>query len=182
MLAWAALLAGRSASANEPTEGTYMLEGGSYTVSLKMVDGALLLQEPNKNTPYSAQGDGSYHAYNPNTNTTYGIRRIDARTIEAFKPSSNSAPSRLVLVSSAAPAGDAVTSAESEKWEALANRYRERSQSDPANVQSWTACDAVAMKRSVSSKADAGAYAAQIGAMLRQLDATGSPCPEVFSF
>lgn len=180
--AWASLLWSISAAANEPTAGTYQLEGGSYIISVKMDGKALLLQEPNKTTSYSAQGDGSYHAFNPNTNATYGIRRIDERTIEAFKPGTNNAPSRLILIASATPAGPAMVSDESEKWEEMAQRYLERSQSDPANAQKWTACGAVAMKRSVSSKADADAYAAQIAAMLQQLYSTSSPCPDVLQF
>ncbi len=171
------------AAADGPTAGTYMLEGGSYTISLEMDGGNLVVHEPNKDSSYTRQADGSFQVYNPNTNATYGIRVIDERTIEAFKPNvPESAPSRLVLINRAVAEGEAVSSDESEKWSEIANSYMERSQSDPANVQSWTACGAVAMKRSVASKADADAYAQQMASMLRQMDAAVSPCPEVFTF
>lgn len=171
------------AATGGPTAGTYMLEGGSYTISVEMDGDSLVVHEPNKDTPYTRQADGSFHAYNPNTNATYGIRVIDEHTIEAFKPNvPGNTPSRLVLINRATPEGEAVASAESDKWSELADSYMERSQSDPANIQSWTACGAVAMKRSVASQADADAYARQMASMLRQMDATSSPCPEVFTF
>jgi hypothetical protein len=134
-------------------------------------------------TSYTRQADGSYHAYNPNTDTTYGLRVVDEYTIEAFKPNApGNTPSRLVLMQRTANSSEVVSTDESDKWSNIADSYMQRTQSDPANIQSWTACGAVAMKRSVSTKADADIYAKQIAAMLRQMDATSSPCPEVFVF
>jgi hypothetical protein len=164
------------------TPGTYVLEGGSYTMSVEMVDGMLVVHEPNKDSPYSPQADGTYHFYNDNNGQTYGIRVIDANTLEAFKPGTSNPPSRLVLLNSAVPTGEAVASEESSKWEDIAMQYMERAQTDSANVQSWTACGAVAMKRSVSPQAEADQYAAQMAAMLQQMDAGSSPCPEVMQF
>lgn len=178
---FAALWAGL-AHAAPPTSGTYMLEGGSYVITVQMDGGNLMVEEPNKTSPYAPQNDGSFHFFNPNTNTNYGIRKIDDRTIEAFKPGTSQPSSRLVLISTALPSAEDISSSESEKWENIANDYMERSQNDPANVQSWIACGGVALKRSISTKADADAYAQQIAAMLRQMSATSSPCPEVFSF
>lgn len=185
VLAWlacCALLWAGLAHTNPPTSGTYMLEGGSYIITLAMDGENLMVEEPNKISPYSPQQDGSFHFFNPNTNTNFGIRKIDDRAIEAFKPGTSQPPSRLVLISGAVPSSEAISNSESEKWENIANDYMERSQSDPANVQSWTACGAVALKRSLSSKADADAYAGQMAMMLRQMSATSSPCPEVFTF
>jgi hypothetical protein len=177
-----ALVAVPAFAQSELTAGTYILEGGSYTISVEMVDGALVVHEPNKDSPYTRQADGSYHFYNPNTDATYGIRVIDARTIEAFKPGTSNPPSRLVLMNSAVSTGEDVSSEESSRWEELAGQYLERSQTDPDNAQSWTACGAVAMKRSVSTQAEADQYAAQMASMLQQLDAGSSPCPEVIQF
>jgi hypothetical protein len=174
-----------SAVAQQPplTAGSYMLDGGSYMISAEMGGANLIVHEPNKDTTYTPQPDGSFHAFNPNTNTTYGMRIIDERTLEAFKPGApNIAPSRLVLVNRATPTGPDISSEESERWSDFAETYAQRSQADPANIQSWTACAAVAMKRSTSSTADADAYAAQVASMLKQMDARSSPCPDVISF
>lgn len=176
------LFAAPALAQSSATPGTYILEGGSYTMSVEMVDGMLVVHEPNKDSPYSPQADGSYQFYNDNNGQTYGIRVIDERTLEAFKPGTSNPPSRLVLLNSAVQTGEAVASDESERWEELAMQYLERSQTDPANVQSWTACGAVAMKRSTSSQEEADQYAAQMAAMLQQMDAGSSPCPEVMQF
>lgn len=171
------------AEEQQPTAGTYMLEGGSYTISIEADGDGILVHEPNKDTVYGRQADGSFHAYNPNTETTYGIRVIDERTIEAYKPNLlGSTPSRLVLIDRAVADSDFVARPDTDKWSKIAEDYMVRSQSDPENIQSLTACGAVAMKRSIASQADAEAYAQQMAAMLQQLDSRVSPCPEVFSF
>jgi NADH:ubiquinone oxidoreductase subunit B-like Fe-S oxidoreductase len=66
-----------------------------------------------------------------------------------------------------------------EQWVNLAEQYRARTQTDPANVQAWTACAAVAMKRAVGTKKDADRYAQQMATMLKQMDARSSPCTDV---
>ncbi len=163
--------------------GTYMVEGGSYMIELRQDGDTLVVVEPNKESPYARQGDGSYTFYNENTDTTYGIRILDANTIEAFKPDYPDAPAtRLVRmggpVADAGDGGDAAP-ADADRYGALAEEYANRIESDPANVQSWTACAAVAMKRSTANPSESDAYAAQMAAMLRQMDAAASPCPEV---
>jgi hypothetical protein len=160
--------------------GTYVIDNGGYSIDVKMDGGNLVVVEPNKTSTYVKQADGSYHFTNPNNGITYGIRIIDDRTIEAFKPGTDNPPTRLSLLGSP---GGATTAdvADSEKWEKLAGQYSERIQSDPANVQANVACAAVAMKRSVASKDEADAYAAEMVAMLRQMDASSNPCPEVIT-
>jgi hypothetical protein len=184
---WVGLVASVAASAaaqqSALTAGSYMLDGGSYMISVEMQGPNLVVHEPNKDTTYAPQADGSFHAFNPNTNTLYGMRIVDERTLEAFKPGvPNNAPSRLILVNRATPTGSDISSEESERWSELAEKYAGLLQTDPANIQSWTACAAVAMKRSTSSKADADAYAAQMASMLKQMDARSSPCTDVMSF
>lgn len=174
---------GALAQASGSASGTYMVEGGSYTIELRQEGDTLVVVEPNKESPYSRQADGSYAFYNENTDTTYGIRVLDANTIEAFKPDFPDNPAtRLVRTGGAvADGGDAQGAAEADadRYGALAEHYAGMIGTDPANAQSWSACAAVAMKRSTSNPAESGAYAAQMAAMLRQMDAAGSPCPEV---
>lgn len=161
--------------------GTYMVEGGSYMIELRQDGETLVVVEPNKESPYARQADGSYAFYNPNTDTTYGIRILDANTIEAFKPDFPDNPAtRLVRMGGAvASGGEDAAPADADRYGALAEHYAGLIESDPANVQSWTACAAVAMKRSTSNPSESDAYAAQMAGMLQQMDAAASPCPEV---
>lgn len=180
LLAFAIIAASASLLAADVTPGTYMLEGGSYTIEIRRDGDGLAVVEPNKDSPYARVDDDEFHFYNPNTETNYGIRYLDARTIEAFKPDvPGNIGSRLVLMGGAA---DAVAeSDDSGRYEALAEQYAGRIESDPDNVQAWAACAGVAMKRSVSTVADADAYARQMAQMLQQIMPPGSasPCSDV---
>ena len=175
----AALVAAASATA-EPG-GTYATDGG-YSIDVKMDGDNLVVVEPNKTSTYVKQADGSYQFTNPNNDITYGLRVLDDQTIEAFKPGTDNPPTRLTLLGSA---GGATTAdvADSDKYDALAQHYSELAQSDPDNVQAYTACAGVALKRSVASREEADAYAAQMESMLRQVLVDGSmnPCPDVFT-
>ena len=180
----AAILAAPAALAADVTPGTYMLEGGSYSIEIQPDGDGLVVVEPNKESPYTRVDDDEFHFYNPNTDTNYGIRYLDERTIEAFKPDQpDNVGSRLVLMSRSG--SDAIVeNDDSARWEALAEEYAARIESDPVNVQAWAACAGVAMKRSVSTAADADAYAQQMAQMLQQMMPEGSPspCGEVMAF
>ena len=103
LLACAAVLAPAAVLAADVTPGTYMLEGGSYTITVRADGDGLVVVEPNKDSPYARFDDDEFHFYNPNTQTKYGIRYLDARTIEAFKPEvDGNVGSRLVLIGGAA--------------------------------------------------------------------------------
>ena len=176
-----AITAPAAALAADVTPGTYMLEGGSYTITIEADGDGLLVREPNKDSPYARHDDDEFHFYNPNTQTNYGIRYLDERTIEAFKPDQpDNVASRLVLMDRAG-ADVAVESGDSARYEALAQDYAARIESDPDNVQVWAACAGVAMKRSVSTVEDADAYARQMAQMLQQMMPAGSasPCSDV---
>ena len=175
-----ALLASASAFAADITPGTYMLEGGSYTITIDKDGDGLVVREPNKNSPYTRFDDDEFHFWNENTQTNYGLRYVDARTIEAFKPDvPDNAPSRLVLMGGSTDA--VVDSPDSERWEDLAGQYSARIEGDPDNAQAWASCAAVAMKRSISTVPDADAYAAQVKQMLQLMmgEGSASPCPDV---
>jgi hypothetical protein len=170
-----------SAQSAGSATGTYMVEGGSYMIELRQDGDTLVVVEPNKESPYARQADGSYAFYNPNTDTNYGIRIVDANTIEAFKPDYPDNPgTRLVRMGGAVASVDAepVDSAESDRYGAMAEHYSGLIETDPGNVQSWSACAAVALKRSTSNPAESDAYAAQMVAMLKLMDVSSSPCPD----
>jgi len=171
---------GVSASCLAAPGGTYVIAGGGYSIDMTMDGDTLVVVEPNKTSPYGKQADGSYHFTNPNNGITYGIRVIDDATIEAFKPGSDNPPTRLTRLGGG---GEATTAdiADADKYSALAERYNQLAESDPANIQVHVACSAVALKRSVASREEADAYAAQMVGMLRQLDASANPCPDVIT-
>ena len=170
-----AMLVSATAQAATITPGTYMLEGGSYTITVETDGDGLLVREPNKDSPYTRFDEDEFHFWNDNTQTNYGLRYLDDRTIEAFKPDvPGNVGSRLVLVGGGT---GIVESDDSERWEQLAQDYSARIESDPANVQAWAACAGVAMKRSVSTVEDADDYARQMAQMLQQMMPAGSPSP-----
>lgn len=160
------------------TPGTYILDGGSYVIEVQRDGDGLLVVEPNKRSPYSWSAGRDFHFYNPNTDTTYGIRVVDARTIEAFKPFvDGNVPSRLTLLSAAAsdtPQEDLGDPG----YEAIAEKYAAMIETDPANVQSWTACAAAAMKYGIATREEADAYARQMIDILRLMDAQSTPCED----
>ena len=169
------MLVSATAQAATITPGTYMLEGGSYTLTIESDGDGLLVREPNKDSPYTRFDEDEFHFWNDNTQTNYGLRYLDDRSIEAFKPDvPGNVGSRLVLVGGGT---GIVESDDSERWEQLAQDYSARIESDPANVQAWAACAGVAMKRSVSTVEDADAYARQMAQMLQQVMPAGSPSP-----
>jgi hypothetical protein len=160
------------------TPGTYMLDGGSYVIEVQRDGDGLLVVEPNKRSPYAWQGGRDFHFYNPNTDTTYGIRVVDARTIEAFKPFvDGNVPSRLTLLSAAAT-GSPQEALGDPAFEAIAEKYAAMIETDPANVQSWTACAGAALKYSMATREEADAYARQMIQMLRLMDAQSTPCED----
>src|SRR5690606_3776277 len=59
-------------------------------------------------------------------------------------------------------------------------KYQALSTSDPDNAQSWTACSAAALKRSLATGAEADAYGMQVAQMLRLIAVNGevTPCPD----
>jgi hypothetical protein len=173
-------MATASAQSTGSASGTYMVEGGSYMIELREEGNALVVVEPNKESAYALQADGSYTFYNPNTDTNYGIRILDANTIEAFKPDYPDNPGTRLVRMGGGMASDAgaVDSGESDRYGAMAEHYAGLIETDPVNVQAWTACSAVALKRSMSNPGEADAYAAQMVAMLQLMDVSSSPCPD----
>ncbi|HVI58057.1 MAG TPA: hypothetical protein VM619_04175 [Luteimonas sp.] len=159
------------------TAGTYMLDGGSYVIEVQRDGDGLLVVEPNKRSPYAWQGGRDFHFHNPNTDTTYGIRVVDARTIEAFKPfQAGNVPSRLVLVGAAT--GTAQETLGDPAFEAIAEKYAAMIEQDPANTQAWAACAGAALKYGNATREDADAYARQVIAMLRLMDTQATPCED----
>jgi hypothetical protein len=176
-----------AAAAQKVSDGTYILEGGSYSIEVVQDGDNLVVVEPNKRSPYTRQADGSFHFYNPNTDTVYGIRVIDNQTIEAFKPfQGGNVPTRLVRLggtpSQEAPSQESASEPETAGNDAgaIADRYQKLAQTDPDHVQAWTACAAAAKKRELATNEEADAYAAQMAEVLKLIlvDPSRSPCED----
>jgi hypothetical protein len=161
------------------TSGTYATDTG-YSIHVEARGDILEVREPNKTSRYRKTAPGVFEFTNPTNDITYGIRVLNASTLEAFKPGSPHPGTRLALrggatYKGAAPAGG------SERYQKLADTYMERSQSDPANAQAWTTCSAAALARVHHAAAEAERFAHQAATMLKLLHASSSPCPEVIS-
>lgn len=184
MLVTLSLLIGAPAAAQTTDfkNGTYMVRDGGYTIEVSHDGAGMRVQEPNKDSHYTQVSPGTYQVYNENTQTNYGMRVVDDHTLMAFKPDQPDAPpTELVLINSApGEVGVTVSDEVAGRYEALAEQYRQKSESDPANIQVWTACSAVALKRSVSNAQEADAFSNQMAAMLKQMlvDTNTSPCPD----
>lgn len=157
-------------------DGTYVLEGGSYSLDVKQEGEDLVVVEPNKTSRYELQRDGTYRFTNPNNGISYWLRVIDDRTIEAFKKEGGNVPSRLVRVGGSPGPASAPPNPAAE----IAERYKALSQSDPDNAQAWTACAAAALKRSLATRAEADAYGAEMVQVLKLIvvDPSRSPCED----
>lgn len=137
--------------------------------------------EPNRTSVYKQVRPGTYEFINQNNrNIRYWMTVIDDRTLEASKPDTDAAPTRLILQQGAAARQVVETN---RNWAALADKYMHLSERDPDNIQSWTMCATTAYSRSTMSQADGDAYAAKTAALLKQMgESNQSPCPEVISF
>ena len=165
-----------SAGAAVFVDGTYVLEGGSYSIDARRDGADLVVTESNKVSRYQAHADGVWHFHNANVDIVYGLRVVDGRTLEAFKPyQPSAAPTQLRRVGGAAPRAELkATNAETN---AIAERYKQKAQQDPTNVQVWSACALAAHKRSVSPGPAADLYGMQMAQVLKEMMAEGSPTP-----
>ncbi|BAN45737.1 hypothetical protein [Metapseudomonas resinovorans] len=159
----------------ESLAGTYVIEGGSYSMTVEQEGNALVVVDGNKRSRYEPQGDGSYRYYNPVSGSTFSLRFDDHGRVEADRVPSEGTPSILARVD-APIAADAAT--DNQAHLAIAQRYSELAQNDPDNAQAWTMCAAVAFKRSQSDGEDFSRYARQMADNLKLMDANGNPCSD----
>ncbi|MCY1346514.1 hypothetical protein D9M68_280210 [compost metagenome] len=157
-------------------DGTYVIEDGSYSMDIEQDGSDLVVVEPNKRSIYVRQGDGSYYFSDPTTGSTFSLRYVDERTVEADRVPSSGSPSVLKRVEV-----QAATEASSlnQAYAAIAQRYGEMAQSDPDNAQAWTMCSAVAFKRSLADGEDFSRYARQMSETLKLIAVDSiNPCSD----
>ena len=176
-----ALLMGLSfaSGAQAGADGTYVMDGGAYSINVEFTADGIQIVEPNKTSLYKATGGNEYQFTNPTNGITYGLRVVNDETIEAFKP--GSAQPSTTLKRRAEFSVNTEENPDSAKYEALAEKFMGLSQSDADNVHVWAACGAAALGWATLSADQARSMASQSAAMLKPImtSAGGSPCPEV---
>lgn len=177
MLTFLAAFTMASAASAQPgafTPGSYVTPDGFYTIQVQADGTNLTIVEPNRTSAYAPAGVGVYHFTHPN-GTTYGIRVVDARTLESFKPGSGAAPTRLSLREQPEPG--VIGTDESERYLALALQYQQRAEADSDNAHVWTACAAAAMTRSTLMEAGYREYTTQLVQMLKPIMTSPAQTP-----
>jgi hypothetical protein len=161
------------------TNGTYVIQGGSYSIDVEFVPEGLQIVEPNKTSLYTPTGEGVYEFTNPDNGVPYGIRVIDDNTIEAFKPKSGQPGTVLKRSGATAMAVDENDPSYS-KYMAIAQKYTALSENDPDNLQVWTACAAAAFSWAHMPADQASQLASQSAMMLKAImnDTSGTPCDD----
>lgn len=169
-------------SAWATTDGTYVMEGGVYSIDVRFGPQTLTVVEPNKTSIYQQQGSSNEYWFTNTTNQNilYGLRVVDDVTLEAFKPNQpGNIPTTLRLRQ---PYGVGNEPAEdvAEAAQALADHYMALTESDPINAQTWTQCASVAMVRAMLPEQQADETALQAATLLKMIsvDTSRSPCAD----
>jgi len=162
------------------TDGTYVMDGGAYSINVQFTADGLQIVEPNKTSLYRETGNNEYQFTNPTNGIVYGLRVLDDETIEAFKPGSSQAATTLKRSIANAYTVDE-ENPNYAKYSALADKYAELTQSDADNVHVWAACGAAALGWANMPADQAKTMAGQSAALLKSImtNTGGSPCPEV---
>ncbi len=162
--------------------GTYRTATG-YALELTFDGDTAKTVEPNKTTVFQKKSANEYVWDPGDGRPPFGIRVIDDDTMEFFRPGTGNPPTVLTRAKPHIEEKSPAESANFEKYNALAQGYLQKSQSDPANAHVWASCGTVAYKRAVESQAAGDAYAREAVTMLKPImaDAGTTPCPEVIS-
>lgn len=156
--------------------GTFVLQDGSYSITVEEDGGNLVVVEPNKRSVYTPDGGGRYRFHNENTGSDFYLQVLDEDTLEAGRVPQGGAPSILRRVDAAAAMA---AFEQNDALASIAQQYAERAQSDPANAQAWSFCAAVAFKRAMGEGAEAAQFAQQTAQVLQTILETGAnPYPD----
>lgn len=157
-------------------DGTFVLQDGSYSITVEEDGGNLVVVEPNKRSVYTPDGSGRYRFHNANTGSNFYLRVIDDNTLEAGREPQSGAPSILKRVDTAAAMA---AFEENDELTAIAQDYAERAQSEPDNAQAFSFCSAVAFKRAMGEGAESAQFAQQTAQLLQSImEGTVNPCPD----
>jgi hypothetical protein len=156
--------------------GTFVIEDGSYSITVEEEGGNLVVVEPNKRSVYAPAGDGSYQFHNDNTGSDFYLRVLDDNTVEAGRMPQSGSPSILKRVDMGAKVA---ALEENDELSALAERYATQAETDPVNAQAWSMCAAVAFNRAMGDEAQSAQFAQQTAQILQSiLVGSNNPCPD----
>lgn len=160
----------------EAVSGTFVLDDGSYSITVEEEGANLVVVEPNKRSVYTPAGDGSYQFHNDNTGSDFYLRVLDDNTLEAGRVPQSGSPSILKRLDT----GAAMAALEENSGlTAIAERYAAQAETDPANAQAWSMCSAVAFNRAMGEGGTAAQFAQQTAQLLQSiLVGSGNPCPD----
>ena len=104
MLSRAALAVGLLLAVGQAlaVNGTYVMDGGSYSITVEEEGANLVVVEPNKRSVYTPAGDGSYQFHNDVTGSDFYLRVLDDDTLEAGRVPQTGTPSILRRLDTAA--------------------------------------------------------------------------------
>jgi len=163
------------------TDGVYAIQNGYYSINVKFAENSLTIVEPNKTSTYLKDTSGNYIFTNPTNNITYGMRVVDDKTIEAYKPGVPNSTTVLTLKSASAKAS---SEDKGNQMKALADKYFKLAESDSNNVHTWANCASVALAYSSLSLEKAKEMELQAATLIKLSQspvANSSPCSEVIS-
>ncbi|WPC30965.1 hypothetical protein [Acinetobacter towneri] len=166
------------------TNGTYSIQNGYYSIDARFEENKLVIVEPNKTSTYLKNSSGDYIFTNPTNNITYGMRVLDDKTLEAFKPGVPNSSTILTLKSSAPKVQSASNDGKSNQMKALADKYFKLAETDSDNVHTWANCASVALAYSSLSMDKAKEMELQAATLIKLSQspvASTSPCSEVIS-
>ncbi|MGH8178981.1 MAG: hypothetical protein ACREV5_22195 [Steroidobacter sp.] len=165
-----------AAAVSAGTNGTYVMDGGAYSINVEFVAEGLQIVEPNKTSLYTSTSPGVYEFTNPNNGIHYGLRVIDENTIEAFKPGSAQPGTVLKRSGGAAMVVDE-DNPNYAHYAGIAEKYASMIESDPDSVHAWSACAAAALAWAHMPAAEATQLVIQSATMLKSIMGEGSPTP-----
>jgi hypothetical protein len=155
------------------------MDGGSYTIAVEVGENELVVVEPNKRSVYRRVGaTKEYRFFNANTGSTFALTVVDDRTLRASRVPETIAPNILRLVGASTALAAA---SETDRFKAIAERYRLLAEGDTDNTQVWTFCAAAAMGWAMRPEAEAAAYAWRAAQQVKPIavDPARTPCPDV---
>ena len=156
--------------------GTFVLEDGSYSITVEEEGANLVVVEPNKRSVYTPAGDGSYRFHNDNTGSDFYLRVRDDNTVEAGRVPQSGSPSILRRVDMAAKVA---ALEENDELTSIAERYAAQAEADPVNAQAWSMCAAVAFNRAMGDSDQSALFARQTAQVLQSiLVGSTNPCTD----
>lgn len=179
VLAFSQLVEAQAAT-RQGTSGRYVTNE-SVSVQVTFEGDSVTTTEHGRTTSYTRDGENEF-IHTTAENKVFGIRVVDAKTLQAFRRDIQLPPTKLTLLP-ARSEGDTtpVDRSIADKYDALAKKYFELAQTDPANTLSWVSCAAAATQRSLLSEEDADAHAVSAARTLKMLKAAQSPCTDVIT-